>query len=243
MSEEGAAEKVPVWIISFADMITLLLAFFVMLQTMAKSRDNTLMGGVQRSFVLALAHMGLPDFLFEHEGTNVDHRRLRYPDEPTGEMNDQPHLRAVDPKEDQLSRLYRQIEQVAKTRSADASTRWLATWPLRTKFEPGSAGLPEDGVAAVAQYARELASNAEGRTLEVIIMASGEDVQDISEQWKLSAVRAGVLRDIFAREAAQAGAGDVIKLCPWGSGQGDSMKELAGENHQVQAVLIVLARD
>ena len=37
MSEEQG-EKVPLWIISFADMITLLLSFFVMLQTMCRRR-------------------------------------------------------------------------------------------------------------------------------------------------------------------------------------------------------------
>ena len=39
---EEAGEKSPLWIISFADMISLLMAFFVMLLTMAHEQSGTI---------------------------------------------------------------------------------------------------------------------------------------------------------------------------------------------------------
>ena len=61
---EAGGEKVPIWIISFADMITLLLSFFVMLQTMASRRDDKLFSIAQDSFRRSMAGFGIPDLVF-----------------------------------------------------------------------------------------------------------------------------------------------------------------------------------
>ncbi len=245
MSEEGGGEKVPLWIISFADMITLLLAFFVMLQTMAHSRDNTLMRGTQRGFTMALRHMGLPDFLFaDNDRTgNVDYRRLKYPDEFEAKTPEAPPLRSADPKDVRLEEVYRNIVRTMETRSQEVQTKWMATFPLTAKFPAQSDNLDPAVKDILRQIATALAAGAGSRTFEIMILASAPEERDPVAQWQLSALRAAAIDSTLAQALKAAGlTRPRVSTLPWGCGDGGMIQEIAGGHGQCQAVVIVRVR-
>ena len=69
-------QKTPGWIVSFTDMITLLLAFFVLLQAFAKERHPELF----------FAGLGIPDLLFgKMEKAEQSHWMKKHPTEPDEE--------------------------------------------------------------------------------------------------------------------------------------------------------------
>ncbi len=71
--------KVPVWIVSFSDMITLLLAFFVLLQAFAAEQDPELFNIGQGSFRRAIRGLGMPNwFLGKRQGPEFYYRKLKY---------------------------------------------------------------------------------------------------------------------------------------------------------------------
>jgi flagellar motor protein MotB len=242
---EASGEKVPIWIISFADMITLLLAFFVMLQAMAKSRDNTLMRGVQRSFNLALARGGLPDFLFERQGRlNVDYRRLRYPDEappPPSEPAELPRVRSEDPKDEELDQAWRAVLRSLEAQTSPARAGRLAAHGLAARFAAGSDALDEAGETSVRQLARSLAADYGGHAIEVLVLAAAPEEADAPARWRLSALRAAAVEGVLTKALREAGAGEAISVRAWGCGEGAIFRDLLPNPAGLQTLAVVLA--
>ena len=54
VQEESAADEVPAYIVTFSDMVTLLLTFFVMLLSLATMQDPELLNKGRDSFVESL---------------------------------------------------------------------------------------------------------------------------------------------------------------------------------------------
>jgi len=78
-SQEEADQETPAWIVSFTDMITLLLAFFIMLQTLAVLQDPELFHVGRDSFKRAIAGLGIPDWLFgKPERPRFDYHKRKH---------------------------------------------------------------------------------------------------------------------------------------------------------------------
>ena len=109
---EEKGESAPLWIISFADMISLLMAFFVMLMTMATAKSGKLCnegeGVFQETlygFRRSIAGFGLPGLFGDADDRlEFDSPKLYY---PTSGENDPNTIRTIDAREEQLRRIGR----------------------------------------------------------------------------------------------------------------------------------------
>ena len=106
---------VPLWILSFGDMITNLLACFVMLLAFTTT-DRAMFQAGQGAFKSSISNFGLPNWLLGRKEPTYDFRSPRYPsqeqDEPSG-------LRLIDPEEDKIREAFNQLLQQVDTASAD----------------------------------------------------------------------------------------------------------------------------
>ena len=234
---EEAGEKVPIWIISFADMITLLLAFFVMLQSMAHSKDATLTKGVQRSFVTSMSRCGLPDFLFESDDQmDVDWQRLRYPEDVGKES--QTEEMPSNLQEDRISKIFDRMSKEMKSETSDEAHQVLSRYTLTLAFnEQGQ--LDEAGRAKLDDLARETCQHAGQQPLEVVTYSLAQPATKaaILQTAHQLAVAAGHLRESMAKNGRPE-----VPVKAWGRLVGANPSSQPAAQADEGKILVVLLR-
>ena len=205
---EAGGEKVPIWIISFADMITLLLSFFVMLQTMAHEKSSELFKVGQGSFNRALANMGLPDVLFgKAPADGKDYRKIKYPTNEEHAQEDIPPERVIDADDEKIRNLFDNLRQAMDSDASDVNEQVLDVRSTPLKFADGSAALDEAGKAYLAALAGELRQNLAGKAVRIYLTGLPAGSQNSREQIILAAKRAAAaeahLRSVLEPELAK----------------------------------------
>ncbi len=237
MSEEHG-EKVPLWYISFADMITLLLSFFVMLQTMAHTQDAKLLGISQESFRRAIAGMGIPDFLFGKSGQlDLEYRKIRHSMEerPTQEINPG---RVLDADDESIRQLFEQIKKEMETQSSNQSPRLVNMIQAPIAFARGSGELGAADKAVLDGVVRNLLQNGVGAgQLEVLGWAGDEPTE--RQQWIVSARRAGEV-ERYLRDALGKARPGQWELSSWGLGPSNPKLQTLGFVPGKSAILIAV---
>ncbi len=205
MSEEGGGEKVPLWIISFADMITLLLSFFVMLQTMAHSRDAIVFGVAQDSFRRAIAGYGLPDLVLGKPAiTHFDYRKLKYPTEDAPDANHATPARIIDAEDEDIRLSFAQIKQALETASSAPREQLLRSIATPVRFAAGSSALDASARQHLRDLAADLRHSLAGDSVRIYVIGAAPDAPEGRERWVLAALRASAaeehLRELLAGE-------------------------------------------
>ncbi len=105
---EESGPKVPGYIVTFSDMITLLLTFFVMLLSLADVQDPELFNSGRDAFLKSIKHIGLGALFgreeMPHFGYVKDKHYIADPDEL-------PARRTIDAEAEKIRRLFEQIKQ------------------------------------------------------------------------------------------------------------------------------------
>jgi len=236
--------EVPVWIVSFSDMVTLLLAFFVLLQVFAHERDPRLFQVGQGSFRRAIAGFGLSVFL---EGHRPRIRRSfyvrRYPMEEARERTAD-HQRNTDEQKQKIRELYDIARRQMRAEAVDVPQRPQEVQPLQVPFEDGQ--LTPAGRKALDEWVLAFAqSGLAGRDVRVYVIGLAREGTWAQRQ-RRSARRAQAARAHVARALGQAMGRQVgpETLRCWGAAAGGAWSDLLGADaNRATLILVVLAED
>ena len=216
-SEQPAG--VPAWVVSFSDMVTLLLAFFILLQAFSKTRDPELFYIGQGSFNRAISGLGLPDVLFGKElRPRRQFRRLKYPTESTDQKRTK--RTPLDAEDERIRKIFEDIRRAVETRSTDLAEKPINVFATPIRFRPGGWRLDAQAEAFCRDFAENLLESLGGRRISLYVIGLAADQKRKKDQWLVSARRAG---SVHRRLARLLGA-EVLKgnwsVSSWGAGPG-----------------------
>ena len=230
-----SSPKVPAYIVTFSDMVTLLLTFFVMLLTLASAQDAELFDRGRGSFVQSIRNLGLgilsgrkpkPDF-----GNTKEKYFIIKPDS-------QFEGRTIDAKEEGIRRIFQEVSRSVKTMPSQIVGKTTNFSVTNIRFPPGDATLNESAKRFLTRFSLGLQQDADSKAIRLYVLGlAGEEASE-KEQWILSARRAQAVGDflqgILPPEANW-------PIYSWGAGPGgDWVSRNSPISRQSQILIAVL---
>jgi len=235
-----ADEGPPAWIVSFSDMITLLLAFFVLLQAFAHVQDPELFFIGRDSFRRAIAGMGVPDLLFgKQERPRFEHPKPKYTTEEA--KNKIPKNRILDAEDERIRQAFARLRRMVETRSSELRERHISTYATPIRFAPSQARLNPSAREYLSALARDLKQGLSHRaiTVQMIGLAAKAETGPAG-QWRLSAQRAKSVQDFLEDACADGVTKGRWKFLSWGVAAGGKWTEKLGLISDKPYVVIVV---
>jgi outer membrane protein OmpA-like peptidoglycan-associated protein len=242
--QEEQGEKAPLWMISFADMISLLMAFFVMLLTMATTRSGKLCetgtGVFERSpqgFRESIATFGVPGMLGEKKSLGFERSMHHFAVE--GAQEETNGERLIDADEERTKRLFRQLQtRAAATPSSVKGAQALCDIAPIT-FGPGACELDAEAEQYLARFCADLKASGAMESMMVAVVGAAPDVTTFRDKWVIAAERARVVADQIRKEIA----GTSITVVSWGTTDVSAWsRDLPPSDRQVHVLLSILRK-
>ena len=241
MKPEAEPGSVASWVVSFGDMVTNLMACFVMMQSFATTQDHTLFNAGMGSYRRAIKQCGLPDWLFgKQTGPEFDYRKIKYPT-PNDDTKDEAYRsRIIDMQEDQIRQAFAQMTQAMETSGQDVDDRLLELRRLDVKYPPGGVELDAAGRGAISQFTTELRQGLAGRKTRLCVIAVVAQGDTASQRWVLSARRASQAERQFRDELAPEIRAGKVELMSWGAGEGQEWCKRVGLDRPADSIILAI---
>ena len=215
-----SAAKVPGYIVTFSDMVTLLLTFFVMLLSLAEVPDDGLFYAGRESFLVSIRRLGLGIFTGKKPALNFGHIKIKY-FITTPDTLSQP--RTIDAKTEQLRRLFHHVDSSTTSMPSQivAKKTNFAVTPIR--FPPGRANLDQAAKNFITEFASDLQQRPDNQGLKLYVLGLAADEPSEERQWLVSARRANAVADFLQNQLSSDQTSQAQTEWPvysWGAGPG-----------------------
>ena len=191
---EESKTPVPSYIVTYSDMITLLLTFFVMLLSLAETQvdKHKFMAG-SYSFKTAFADFGLSGFLINHDdGVDLDHSKVKYQiDEGQDEEND----RSIDPQTEMVRRALLEVERMMNISPSHICGMDKTFLQPGIEFQPGSWNIDADAQKKIAALCEQIKVDYTLQEPILYILGLAADAKNDRQQWIVSSQRAKAVAD------------------------------------------------
>ena len=191
---EEKGSKVPAYIVTFSDMVTLLLTFFVMLLSLAKVPDEGLFGTGQESFLRSIKYLGLGMLYGRKQGPDFGNVKIKYfiitPDKSFGG-------RGIDAKEEGTRRIFQKVSRSMKTMPSQIVAEKTNFSLTNIRFPSGDVTLSESAKRFLTEFCADLQQGSDSKAVTLYVLGLAADEPTEKEQWILSARRAQAVADFL----------------------------------------------
>jgi chemotaxis protein MotB len=224
---DDGGPKVPGYIVTFSDMITLLLTFFVMLQTLASTQDPEIFNKGRDAFLESIRYIGLGVFFGRGDMTPLGHLKVKhYIDNP----DNLSEKRTIDARAEEIRRILDRLRQSTVIVPSQIVGKKANFSVANVHFSPGRNDLDGSAKSFLTGFSQDLLQNAAREPVNLYVLGLASDVKSEKEQWLLSARRAGTVADFLRNALSSAGPGQAQRspangkarwsVYSWGAGSG-----------------------
>jgi len=211
---ESGGEKAPIWILSFGDMITNFLAFFILMQSFCHAQKGELLQTGETGGKIATASFGTaPGWLFGKKLlTEFGFWQRKHPmdSDPSNPAIE----RIIDAEDEQIRKLFDDLRRTMQTDASQPERTRTQLFPTPIRFAPSSAALDAAAMDYLATLTAEIAQ-AEGiRRSAIYVIAVATEADPGAAV--VSSLRAQAVRDCLARNLPSEIRGDLSRLLSWG---------------------------
>jgi hypothetical protein len=193
-SVEEKGPTVPGYIVTFSDMVTLLLTFFVMLLSLAKVNDPELIDIGRDSFFQSIRDLGLGILSGKRPRPNFGNVKTRYfISEPDKLFED----RTIHAKEEETRRIFNKLSQFMMTLPSQIVAKKANFSVTNISFPQGRFDLNEPARRFLGEFCLDLQQDTGRKPVELYVLGLASDGMSEEEQWLLSARRAQTVADFL----------------------------------------------
>lgn len=224
---EDGGTKVPSYIVTFSDMVTLLLTFFVMLQTLSSTQDPELFDKGRNAFLESMRYIGLGIFFDRGEIATLGNiKNKNYIDNPD-ELTEK---RTIDARAEEIRRILERLKQSTTFVPSRIVAKKANFSVTNVHFSPGRYDLDAPAKTFLMGFSRDLQQDTGKGAVDLYVLGLASDGKDEKDQWLISAKRAGTVAD-FLRSTLSAYGAEKTQLSradsksrwsvySWGAGPG-----------------------
>ncbi len=232
---EEDGPSVPAYIVTFSDMTTLLLTFFVMLLSLAHVQDPELFNKGRDSFVQSMRNLGLGMLYNRKRAPKFGQVKIKYFIETPDKLFTG---RSIHAKEEEIRRVFKNLSRSMKTLPSQIVAQKTNFSITNIRFPPGEATLNEPAKRFLTEFCLDLQQDSGSRPIKLYVLGLAGDVPNEAQQWILSARRAHAAADFLQDTLASASNWPVYS---WGAGPGGDWVEqnspISKQSHILIAVL------
>ncbi|MBA7475358.1 hypothetical protein ES707_10724 [subsurface metagenome] len=248
---EESKHKVPGYIVTFSDMVTLLLTFFVMLLSLATVQDPELIGMGRDSFSFAIKNFGLGMLWGSKPRPDLGHVKIKHFISKADKLFDG---RSIHTKEEEIRQVFNELRQSMKTMPSELAAKKTDFSVTNIRFPRGDARLDVSAKRFLVGFCSNLQQDSGSRPVKLYVLGLAGDRAAEKEQWILSAKRAKAVAD-YLRSILSLGLGSQTQRSAfggwskwsvywWGAGPGgDWVRQDSPISRQSQILIAVLRAD
>ena len=236
--EQEKPQGVPAWIVSFSDMVTLLLAFFVLLQSFAKEPTPELFYAGRNSFKRAVSGMGLPTWLL---GQKPKPKMQKHINKHESEPDEDPLSRnkILDADDATIRELFDKLSRDNDSQSSDLNQELISAVATPIHFAVGRNRLNAAAKRYLDERVVELRQNLADQFVRINIIGLAVNGSSTAEKLFASARRASAVEQYLRGKLSDELKGSKWKISSWGSGS--SNEWTASYGHQPKDASIIIA--
>lgn len=224
---EDGGPKVPGYIVTFSDMVTLLLTFFVMLLSLANVQDPELFDKGRDAFLESIRNIGLGVLFGKEDVPRFGDIKNKYSISDPDQTTDH---RTLDAKAEELRRILEKLMQTSTIVPSHITAERADFSIANIHFSPGNTNLNESARKFLQEFCLDLQQNASRKPVELYILGLASDGKSDKDKWLISAMRAQTVADFLKSILSSAGAeqltGNIANgqskwsVYSWGAGPG-----------------------